>query len=94
MLMFRRPCFNRRGMTLIELVIAMAILAIMASMVLPLAEVTVTRNREIELRRALRDVRSALDLYKKIMTSGRRKENICGHRRIGLSGRTAGSGCR
>lgn len=52
------------GMTLIELVIAMAILAILAAMVLPLAEVTVTRTKELELRRALRVIRTAIDGYK------------------------------
>ncbi|MCW8860587.1 MAG: type II secretion system GspH family protein [Deltaproteobacteria bacterium] len=52
------------GMTLIELVIAMAILAILAAMVIPLAEVTVTRTKELELRRALRTIRTAIDGYK------------------------------
>lgn len=52
------------GLTLIELVIAMAILAILASVVMPLAEVTVTRTKEIELRRALREIRTAIDDYK------------------------------
>lgn len=53
-----------KGLTLIELVIAMAILAILAAAVLPLSEVTVTRTKEVELRRALREIRSALDDYK------------------------------
>ncbi|HMB17005.1 MAG TPA: prepilin-type N-terminal cleavage/methylation domain-containing protein [Pelovirga sp.] len=52
------------GMTLIELVIAMAILAILAAMVLPLAEVTVTRTKELELRRSLQVIRTAIDTYK------------------------------
>lgn len=52
------------GLTLIELVIAMAILAILAATVIPLSEVTVTRTKELELRRALRDIRSAIDAYK------------------------------
>jgi len=47
-----------------ELVIAMAILAILASVVIPLSEVTVTRTKEIELRRALREIRCAIDDYK------------------------------
>jgi len=52
------------GMTLIEMVIAMAILAILAAMVLPLAEVTVTRTKELELRRSLQVIRTAIDSYK------------------------------
>ena len=52
------------GLTLIELVIAMAILAILASAVLPMAEVAVTRTKELELHRALRIVRTAIDEYK------------------------------
>jgi general secretion pathway protein G len=55
---------NSSGLTLIELVIAMAILAILASAVLPMAEVTVIRTKELELRRALREVRTAIDNYK------------------------------
>ncbi|PNU20859.1 general secretion pathway protein GspG [Geothermobacter hydrogeniphilus] len=42
----------------------MAILAVLASAVLPMAEVTVKRTREIELQRSLRIVRHAIDAYK------------------------------
>jgi general secretion pathway protein G len=55
---------GRRGLTLIELIIAMAILSILAAAVLPLAEVTVKRTKEIELRRSLRAIRTAIDEYK------------------------------
>lgn len=55
---------NQAGLTLIEIVIAMAILAILAAAVLPLAEVTVQRTKELELRRSLRTIRSAIDEYK------------------------------
>ena len=54
----------QRGLTLIEMVIALAILGVLASAVIPLAEVTIKRSKEIELRRALRDIRSAIDTYK------------------------------
>ena len=56
--------FTEQGLTLIELVIVMAILSVLAASVLPMAEMTVKRTKEIELRRALRDIRSALDAYK------------------------------
>jgi len=52
------------GLTLIELIIAMSILAVLASAVIPLAATTVRRTREIELRSSLRDMRSAIDQYK------------------------------
>jgi len=52
------------GLTLIELVVALAIMAVLASVVLPMAEVTVQRTKEIELKRALRVMRSAIDDYK------------------------------
>jgi general secretion pathway protein G len=55
---------DRSGLTLLELIIAMAIMAVLASAVLPMAEVTIKRTKEIELRRSLRLVRTAVDAYK------------------------------
>ncbi len=55
---------RQRGLTLLELILAMAILAVLAAAVIPMAEVTVTRSKELELRRALRDIRTAIDQYK------------------------------
>lgn len=52
------------GLTLIEVIIAMSILAVLASAVIPLAATTVRRTREIELRSSLREMRNAIDQYK------------------------------
>ena len=59
------------GVTLIELIIAMAILAILMSGILPLSYMTYKRSREIELRQNLRIIRNALDEYKKQVDEGR-----------------------
>lgn len=58
------------GVTLIELIIAMAILSILMSGILPLSYMTYKRSREIELRQNLRIVRNALDAYKKKVDDG------------------------
>lgn len=55
---------NEEGLTLIELVIALAILSVLAMLVLPMTEMTVKRTKEIELRRSLREIRTAIDAYK------------------------------
>ena len=51
-------------MTLLELIIACAILMILSSMALPIARFTVMREREKELRMDLREMRTAIDKYK------------------------------
>lgn len=51
------------GMTLVELLVVMVIIAILASVAIPYAEVTVQRNKEIELKRALRAIRNAIDAF-------------------------------
>jgi general secretion pathway protein G len=56
---------NNRGLSLIELVVTMVILSILGAMILPSAQMVSRRTKEIELRRTLREIRSALDEYKK-----------------------------
>jgi general secretion pathway protein G len=53
-----------RGFTLIELLATVTILSILVGMALPLARNSLKRDREIELRQNLREVRAALDKYK------------------------------
>jgi general secretion pathway protein G len=52
------------GMTLLELIIACAILMLLASAAIPVARFTVKRQKEAELRRELREMRDAIDRYK------------------------------
>ncbi|PYX43638.1 MAG: general secretion pathway protein GspG [Acidobacteria bacterium] len=66
-MMFRKfhPRANSvRGFTLLELIIATAILSVLTMMALPLARVTIQREREKELRRDLWEMRDAIDRYK------------------------------
>jgi general secretion pathway protein G len=52
------------GLTLIELILACSILFILSSAAVPLAQMTIRRQRESELRRDLREMRNAIDRYK------------------------------
>lgn len=55
---------NRRGLTLVELIVSFTILLLLTSMAVPLARFKVRRERERELRWALRELRNAIDKYK------------------------------
>ena len=60
-----------RGVTYLELIATAAIVMILAGAILPLARTTVTRQRELELRRVLRELRTAIDRYKLAVDQGR-----------------------
>jgi general secretion pathway protein G len=62
---------SQNGYSFVELLIVTAILFILASAVMPLAQVTSQRQRESELRLALRQVRTAIDKFKDAVDQGR-----------------------
>lgn len=55
---------SERGLTLLELIVAVAILAILAGAALPVARVRIQREKETQLRHALWEMRAAIDRYK------------------------------
>jgi general secretion pathway protein G len=61
---------NQRGFTYIELLVATALLGLMALMVLPRLSIEAHRSRDIALRQALRELRTAIDRYKQAADKG------------------------
>ena len=62
-----------RGFTLIELSIALVVLAVLVTMAAPTLKLQAQRQKETELRGALRDIRGAIDAYKRAVQDGRIK---------------------
>ncbi len=65
------PRSRGRGFTLIELLVTVVILSVLALAAMPMAELTVQRAKESELRSALRQIREGIDAYKREVDDGR-----------------------
>ncbi|WP_273432160.1 type II secretion system protein [Chitinibacter tainanensis] len=67
---------RQSGFTLIELMVTLTILAVLATVALPLSQVAATRNREDELRRSLTQIRDAIDQYKLAVEAGKVNKSL------------------
>ena len=65
-----RPGRRSAGFTLAELVMVVALIAVLSAIALPVAKFTVKRHKEAELRLALRQIRTAIDEYKRLSDQG------------------------
>ena len=65
----RRPR-RARGYTLVELVVVSATLAVLAGITMPVVKFTVKRSKEMELRAGLREMRAAIDEFKRYSDAG------------------------
>ncbi len=61
---------GQKGFTLAELVMVVALIALLSAMALPVAKFTVKRQKEADLRLALRQIRTAIDEYKRLSDQG------------------------
>ena len=61
---------GQAGLTLVELIVAVALLSLLSTLALPLARVQIKREKERELRQALREIRTAIDRYKEAADRG------------------------
>jgi len=69
---------KQRGFTFIELMITLAIMATLATVAVPMAQVALQRAKEHELRTALIEIREAIDAYKRASDNGRIKLSLGG----------------
>lgn len=61
---------SERGVTLVELLVTLAVILILVGVIVPVAKFAVKREKELELRRSLRIMRTAIDEYKKFCDAG------------------------
>jgi len=66
----RRALARDRGFSFVELLVVTALIGILASAIMPLAHVAMQRQREIELRRTLRELRTSIDHFKDAADQG------------------------
>ncbi len=70
------PVAGRGGLALIELIVTLVILSVLAMLVIPSAQMTVKRTKELELRRNLREIRTAIDEYKRTYDEAVRNKQL------------------
>lgn len=73
---FKHHWLGQLGFTVIELMVTLVILAILASVTMPLLKLTLQRNKEAALTQNLIQIREAIDAYKQASDQGRIKKNI------------------
>src|SRR5436190_20159286 len=80
-----RVCASNHGFSLIELVITVSVLAILTLGVIPIAQVSVKRQKEQQLRGALREMREAIDQFHREAVAGAQMQV---NQQTGQSGQT------
>ena len=66
----RRSGHMGRGFTMVEMVVVCSLLVILAAVALPTAKYSIKRGKEMELRQALRELRNAIDEFKRYSDAG------------------------